>query len=92
MTEDVESSQILEVVNDMHTFFGVKVEIIKKEYQLDDDGAWSFYQYFWIFVHGMATLHVTRVIDLPEEELPIRFKQAADGFMAAYKKATGSVD
>lgn len=92
MTEDVDSPQILKAVNDMHTFFEFKVEIIKKEYHLDDEGAWSFYQYFWIYVHGMATLHVTKAFDLAEEELPISFKQAADGFMAAYRKATGSAD
>lgn len=92
MTEDVETPQILKVVNDMHTFFEFKVEIIKNEYQLDDKGAWSFYQYFWIYVHGMATLHVTKAIDFAEEELPVCFKQAADGYLLAYKKAIGATN
>lgn len=49
--------------------FSQVVGIIREGYQVDPDKAASLYRHLWIYTHGIATLLVTEVCDLKDEEI-----------------------
>jgi AcrR family transcriptional regulator len=69
MTENGAVPELTDVLSMIDENSSKILEAVQKEYGLDDTNARKFYQYLWIFTHGIATLYATKVCQFGEAEI-----------------------